>query len=138
MAYAQLRQAIEPVAESDAIRESDSPARESGSAEPQGLGPDEWAVVDIARKDGLWSLNPDGLPQRLVRAVFGIRPPLPFANERLEALRRFVVVAWNRRSVGARNLRQFLASGFSSADARQVLGYLSRQRQIQSWPRGLA
>lgn len=138
MGYAALQHAVEPAGESDVVRESVPPALESVPIAAPGLGPDEWAVVEIARKDGLWSLNPDGLPQRLVRAIFGIRPPLPFANERLEALRRFVVIAWNKRAVGMRHLRQFLASGFTTSDARLVLRHLGRERQIQSWPRGLA
>ena len=113
-----------------ANRESDS-----GRAD---LGRDEWWVVELARKDGLWSLNPDGLPQRLARALFGIRPPRPFADPRLEALRRFAVVAWNRGKVGVAHMREFVAAGFSCSDAKAVLEHITRRRKLPSWPQGLA
>jgi hypothetical protein len=103
-----------------------------------GLGRDEWSVVDIARNDGLWSLNPDGLLVRVARILFGIQPPRPLANERLEALRRFAVVAWRKGKVGVAQAREFAAVGFSCVDARIVLDYVARRREIQSWPRGLA
>ncbi len=102
------------------------------------LGRDEWSVVELARRDSLWSLNPDGLLQRLVRIAFGLTFGQPLANDRLEALRRFAVVAWNRTQVGADWLCQLLAAGFTLADARVVLDYVAQRRQLQSWPRGLA
>lgn len=108
-----------------------------GGDQPQ-LGRDEWSVVELARRDSLWSLNPDGFVQRLVRIAFGLTFGQPLANERLEALRRFAVVAWNRTQVGADWLCQFLAAGFTLADARVVLDYVGQRRRLQSWPRGLA
>ena len=103
-----------------------------------GLGRDEWSVVEFARRDGLWSLWPNAILVRLARFLFGIQPPRPLANERLEALRRFAVVAWRKGSVGARQLRDFCAAGFSAADARRVLDHIGRRRSIQFSPRGLA
>lgn len=102
------------------------------------LGQDEWAVIDFARKDGLWSLAPDGFFARLVRILFGITPPRPLANERLEALRRFAVVAWRRGAVGAGQMRELVAAGFSAADARLVLEHVWRGLKLQSLPRGIA
>jgi hypothetical protein len=103
-----------------------------------GLGRDEWSVVDFARNDGLWSLTPDGLLARVARILFGIHPPLPLANERLEALRRFAVVAWKKGKVGVAQARELAAAGFSSVDARLVLDYVARRRASPSRQRGLA
>lgn len=111
---------------------------ESGTADVGGLGRDEWGVVDFARNDGLWSLAPDGPLARLARVLFGIRPPRPLANERLEALRRFAVVAWKKGKVGAAQAREFAAAGFSCVDARLVLDYIARRRRTATLRRGLA
>jgi hypothetical protein len=117
---------------------ADSAAETRITGESAHLGRDEWSVVELARRDSIWSLNPDGLIQRLVRIAFGLTFGQPLANERLEALRRFAVVAWNRTQVGADWVCQLMAAGFTLADARMVLDYVSRRRQLQSWPRGLA
>jgi hypothetical protein len=129
MAYIDLSSAFHPTG---AIRIGDSRFNE-----PAGLGGDEWWVVEFARKDGLWSLSPNGLLQRLSRFLFGVRPPPPLANERLEALRRFAVVAWRRGKVGAAQFRDFLAAGFSSGDARQVLDHISGRRRRRTPAGGL-
>ena len=107
----------------------DSPAR---------LGRQEWSVVELARNESLWTLNPDGLLQRIGRALFGIRQPLALANPTLEALRRFALVAWHRGSVGAEQLHEFVAAGFSCADATLVLQHIVRRRNLQAWPNGMA
>src|SRR5215208_2331785 len=112
--------------------------RESPITDLGGLGRDEWSVVDFARNDGLWSLAPNGLPARVARILFGIQPPRPLANERLEALRRFAVVAWKRGKVGVLQAREFAAAGFSCVDARIVLDYITSRRKVESWQRGLA
>ena len=116
----------------------DSAATDAGRSDPAGLGRDEWSVVEFARNDGLWSLNPNGLLQRIVRVLFAIRPPRPLANERLEALRRFAVLAWNKRKLEGRQLCEFVAAGFTRTDAEAVLSHVQRRLQIQSWPRGVA
>ena len=102
------------------------------------LGRDEWSVVEFARNDGLWSLSPDGFLPSLARVLFGIRPPRPLANERLEALRRFAVIAWKRGAVGAAQMREFLGAGFSASDARLVLEHVWRRLKLQSRPQGIA
>jgi hypothetical protein len=131
MAYMEMR--------SSAFRTDDaSRLPESKASGLTKFGHDEWSVVEFARNDGLWSLAPDGLLARVARALFGIHPPLPLANERLEALRRFAVVAWKKGKVGAAQAREFAAVGFSCVDARLVLDYVARRRNIESWPRGLA
>ena len=105
---------------------------------PSRLGREEWSVVDFSRNDGLWSLAPDGFLPRLARILFGIGPARPLANERLEALRRFAVVVWNKGKVGAAQAREFAAAGYSCVDARLVLDYVSRRRSAQPLSRGLA
>jgi hypothetical protein len=102
------------------------------------LGRDEWSVVDFARNDGLWSLTPNGILARVARTLFGIQPPRPLANERLEALRRFAVIAWTKGKVGVAQARELAAAGFSCVDARLVLDYVARNRKTETWPRGLA
>jgi hypothetical protein len=111
---------------------------ESEIAELGGLSRDEWSVVDFARNDGLWSLAPDGFLARVAGILFGIQPPRPLANERLEALRRFAVVAWKKGKVGVGQVREFAAAGFSCVEARLVLEYVGRRRNIETWPQGLA
>ena len=71
----------------------------------------------MARSDGRWSLNPDGLLQRAIGVLFGIRAARPLANERLEGLRRFAVAAWSREVVRARDLKHLFDAGYSSNDA---------------------
>ena len=105
--------------------------------EPVRLGRDEWSVVDLARRDGLWSLNPDGLLPRLARLVFGLTPARPLANERLEALRRFAVAAWRRR-VDSPHVAAFRSAGFSRAEVTAVLDHIGRSLNFNSWPQGVA
>jgi hypothetical protein len=102
------------------------------------LGRQEWSIVEFARNESLWTLNPNGLLQRIGRTLFGIRQPMPLANPNLEALRRFALVAWHRGSVGAAQLREFVSAGFSCADASLVLQHVTRRRNIESWPNGMA
>ena len=35
----------------------------------------EWKVIEMARDDGRWSLNPDGIVASLVRTLFGVPVP---------------------------------------------------------------
>lgn len=111
---------------------------ESGpAAASHGFGRDEWAVVDLAERDGLWSLNPDGLLQRLSRLIFGLAPPQPLANERLEALRRFAVAAWQQKITTAR-LASFGDAGFTSVEASLVADHIARRRKRSTWTQGIA
>lgn len=112
-----------------AIRTLDSPA--------PGLGAEEWSVVEFARNDSLWSLNPHGLLPRLARFLFGIGPAQPLANDRLEALRRLAVAAWRRR-VDPALVAAVRAAGFTCAEVGAVLNHIGRQLELRSMPRGLA
>src|SRR5688500_5241343 len=114
MAYVELRCPSEAPAGS--IRGSDSPC-DSNCEGAVHLGRQEWSVVELARNESLWTLNPNGLLQRIGRTLFGIRQPMPLANKTLEALRRFALIAWHRGSVGTGQLQELVDAGFSCADA---------------------
>jgi hypothetical protein len=134
-----IRMAYAALASSGKLSPEPQISGDSQLADSPALGREEWSVVEFARNDGLWSLNPDGFMQRLTRTLFGVRPPQPLANERLEALRRFAVIAWHRGTIGAAgHARDLIAAGFSCNAVRQVLDFIDRQRKIDSWPRGLA
>jgi hypothetical protein len=104
----------------------------------EALGEGEWAIVDMARSDGLRSANPNSIFNNIRRLLFGISAPRPLGNERLEALRRFAVAAWFRDEIPTRSMRQFFAAGFSSNDAARVLAYVASQRgscpEVEAWP----
>jgi len=95
-------------------------------------------VIDMARSDGRWSLNPDGFVQRAIGVLFGIRTARPLANERLEGLRRFAVAAWSREVVRARDLRHLFDAGYSSNDAWRILAHIGERRgvipEVEGWP----
>ena len=50
--------------------------------EPQRLGKMDWQVIEMARKDGPRSLNPDGFLARMARNLFGIRHSSPPGERR--------------------------------------------------------
>lgn len=76
-------------------------------------------VIALARRDDRWSLlDASDWRARLVRWVSGRRPVNRLANERLEALRRFVVLSRLRRGkVSEPELRNFLRAGFTTFQA---------------------
>lgn len=53
----------------------------------------ELRVIAIGGRDPLRLVRPDSRSGRLWRMLFGIEAPLPFADRRLEALRRLVVAS---------------------------------------------
>jgi len=53
----------------------------------------ERTVLTLSLKDPLWSVGPESRLGHLVRWIFDQRRPAPFANVRLEALRRFAVLS---------------------------------------------
>lgn len=81
----------------------------------------ELKVIALAEADPVASL---GTPTRFRRSVerwFGFKLPRPLANERLEALRRFAVLA--RVSGGrlpAEEVKNFLTAGFSLLQAQAL------------------
>lgn len=48
----------------------------------------EWSVIAIGRREQPGWFEPDSFPDKIQRLLFGIQSPRPFADRRLEALRR--------------------------------------------------
>lgn len=106
------------------------------------LMPLEWAVVAIARKDGVASLRRPGRLSTALRALFRQRNP-KLADERLEALRRMAVLTWqNGYTVPSHELRDFLAAGFTSGQYETMVDSIraaqarpqSRAHASRAWP----
>ena len=95
---------------------------------PQRLDQMSWQVIDMARRDGPRSLNPDGIVARVARSLFGIPAPCRLADDGLEALRRFSVRAWFWDFVPAKEVRAFLEAGYTETDARRILAYVAHHR----------
>ena len=93
----------------------------SSDSVPAPFNPLELQVINLAEADPVASI---GAPSRFT-AFFerwlGIERPRPLADSRLEALRRFAVLA---RVTGGRlpveEVRQFLAAGFTLFQARAL------------------
>jgi hypothetical protein len=102
------------------------------------LGRTEWSVIDMARAEGPRSANPNAFVNRLLARLFGIATPRPFANERLERLRRFALSAWFRAEIRTRDLRALFKAGFSSNDAARIIAYVGLHRgsepEVEGWP----
>ena len=94
--------------------------------EPQGFAPVEWAVIRLARQDGVATL---GEPRRsrlgrstLGRLLFGQPRTYSLSAERLEALRWLAVEAWHQPlAISLAALGGFMAAGFSSAQLALLL-----------------
>jgi hypothetical protein len=96
--------------------------------EQRPLGKMDWRVIEMARKDGPRSLNPDSFLARVARNLLGLPIPYGLANDELEALRRFSVRAWFWDFVPEREKRAFLDAGYSNADAKRILAYVAHHR----------
>ena len=101
------------------------PLRPSG---PASFGKPEWDVVELARRDGPRSLNPNSAIAHLCSMLLGeqIKPSL--TNERLEALRRFSVRAWFWDLVRTKDVRTLFDAGFTWDDAWRVLAHVAANR----------
>jgi len=74
----------------------------------------EWSVVRLARRDGLWTLRPDGRVRRFFRWLTGLGINPKLADSRLEAVRRMAVLSWKFGfTVPGRDVADFIAAGFS-------------------------
>lgn len=89
----------------------------------------EWSVIALARRDDAASLAPDSWWQRLRHRLFGIEASRPLANERLETLRRFAVLARLRRhSINPSEIARLVAAGFSAFQADVLLSLIDDAR----------
>src|SRR3954471_19887344 len=55
----------------------------------------EWSIVAMAERDGIGSIREAGRYTRAIRNFFGFKQPNRLASDRLEALRRVAIFAWN-------------------------------------------
>ena len=98
---------------------SDVPRDSDAEGEPAGFAPLEQTVIVLAEADPVASL---GAPRRFARFFekwFGFKRHNPLSDDRLEALRRFAVLARVARGrLPADEVRRFLAAGFSLSQAR--------------------
>ncbi|MDP9055883.1 MAG: hypothetical protein M3N34_00925 [Pseudomonadota bacterium] len=86
----------------------------------------EWAVIALARADGLATLRAPGRSRlgrsRLGRLLFGQPRSYDLAAARLEALRRLAIEAWYRPlTISLPALGAFIAEGFTSAQLALLL-----------------
>ena len=98
------------------------------ASRPQPQRAMSWQVIDMARRDGPRTLNPDRILARVARTIFGLPAPRRLANDGLEALRQFSVRAWFWDYVPAREMQAFLDAGYTLADARRILAYVAHHR----------
>lgn len=96
--------------------------------EQRRLGQMDWQVVEMARKDGPRSLNPDGLLARVTRVLLGVPVPQGLANDELEALRQFSVRAWFWDFVRTSDVQAFFDAGYTPTNARRILAYVAHHR----------
>ena len=99
---------------------------------------EEWSIIDLAEKDGVWSLHGESRLSRVMRWLFGIEIARPLANRRLESLRRLAVRAWHQRPIDGSALAEFAAAGFSQSHADILVQNVARRRRAEQWPKGLA
>ena len=88
----------------------------------------EWQVVEIARRDGPRSINPDGRFARFLRDFFGVPVTAKLANKQLEALRRFCIRAWYWDLIRTKDLRMLVDAGYSSSALFQILTHVAGYR----------
>ncbi|WP_380877915.1 hypothetical protein ACFB49_14780 [Sphingomonas sp. DBB INV C78] len=89
----------------------------------------EWAAIALAKQDDAASLAPDSLWQRLRRKLFGIEAARPLANERLETLRRFALIArLRRRRIDHHEIARLVSAGFSAFQADVLLALIDDAR----------
>jgi alkylhydroperoxidase family enzyme len=113
----------------DAILDA-APAREA--AEPQ-LSALEWSVVAVARNDSLASLREPGRLGMAMAALFGARQNPKLTDPRLEALRRFAVLAWHHGyTLPVSEIKALMKAGFSADQFETLLASISRGRAART------
>lgn len=91
------------------------------------FGDRDWRVIEMAREDGRWSLNPNGLLARLARFL-GVSTADGLADSKLEALRRFSVRAWYWDLIRTKDTRAFLEAGYSRIHVLEILSHVGMNR----------
>ena len=93
----------------------------------------DWKVVEVARRDGPLSINPDGPRARFLRNFFGMSIARGLANARAEAFRRFCVRAWHFDLIRIRDLRPVIEAGYSMDDVDRILAHVAGFRGFTPW-----
>ena len=82
------------------------------------FGPLELQIISLAEADPVASIGPPTRFARFFERWFGIDRPKPFADARLEALRRFaVLVRVTGGQLPGEETKRFLAAGYSRLQA---------------------
>ena len=124
MGYLDLNTAYAHAMPLDAFR---SPAVERG--EVAAFSALEWTTILLARRDGLSSLARPGIVSRLMSRLFGFAVKQGLADARLEALRRFAVLAWaHGYNVPKSGIIAFKEAGFTMAQAETLLASVAVAR----------
>jgi hypothetical protein len=106
-----------------------TPRHDPVPGEETRLGPLEWSVVAVARKDRVSSLRNPGRLSTALGNLFGTRSNPRLADPRLEALRRLAVLAWHHGfALPVSEIRAFLAAGFTVSQYETVLASISAAR----------
>jgi hypothetical protein len=96
----------------------------------------EWEVIVLARQDGLASLREPSRFARLLDRLFGAGINRRLANPRLEALRRFAVLAWHHGyALPVSAMKAFKDAGYSLDHIELLLASVSANRNVRN--RGL-
>lgn len=124
MGYLDLNAAYAHAAPLDAF--TGNAARRGEAAE---FSPLEWTTILLARRDGLCSLAERSRLSRLFERLFGVAGKPRLADARLEALRRFAVLAWHQGyNVAKSELAMFREAGFSASQAETLLASVAVAR----------
>lgn len=106
------------------------PAEAVDAAPAEPLSTLERRVVTLAREDGLNSLRPVRKRSWMARLILGPDRPSPvLANERLEALRRLAVQAWQHGyTLPVSALQEAKAAGYDETQIGAVIDMIGRSR----------
>lgn len=89
----------------------------------------EWRVIVLAREEPLSSLSEPGPIARFVTRLIGTPTTRGLANPRLEALRRFAVLAWHHSyALPVSAISGLLNAGFNEAQLEYALASIARFR----------
>jgi hypothetical protein len=95
--------------------------------------PQEWRVIELARKDRLTSLREPGRWERALAWMFGegVNPRL--ADSRLETLRQIAVQAWHRGyAVPVSSIKAFKQAGFTIDQLELLLASIGAGRMASN------
>ncbi len=100
---------------------ADSPRAAEQEGEAEAFAPLEQTVIALAEADPVASIGAPGRFTGFFERWFGFRRHGPLPDARLEALRRFALLArLGRGGLPADEVRRFLAAGFSLSQARAL------------------